>query len=427
MTPQSDFLVIAPVEPAHEDELRRLLASMNSAPGRVIPDHPIFPFARFDRIHFARFFIVEDLTTGDVRLYHRVAGQYPLYLAFAGEIDGDVDSFLREARDAAGEGLRTLFACCSDAPRDRDIAVWMSEHRIPSAASYVNWRGRTVRRAREEAALVDAVQRHCQAADHTATLAPRALHARLRELIKKDIAAGRLTLSAETATPAGWRIRNALHAVGGLVWLATALLLSLPLLPWLRRLEKTDAEYFVRVDEHSHALATIEDHDVTNQFAAMGTLKPGAVRLWVTRVVLFAIDWAARHVYTRGGLARVRTIHFARWVFLNDRRRVIFLSNYDGSLESYMDDFINKVWFGLNVVFSNGIGYPRTSWLVKGGCTDEQHFKMYLRRHQMPTQVWYSAHQGRTAADMERNGRIRRGLESSSPSSRELREWVALL
>ena len=76
------------------------------------------------------------------------------------------------------------------------------------------------------------------------------------------------------------------------------------------------------------------------------------------------MDYAARHLYTRGRLARVRTIHFARWVFLDGRKRVVFCSNYDGSLESYMDDFINKVGFGLNVVFSNGIGYPRTNWLV---------------------------------------------------------------
>ncbi len=120
--------------------------------------------------------------------------------------------------------------------------------------------------------------------------------------------------------------------------------------------------------------------------------------------------------YTRGGLARIRTIHFARWVFLDDRQRIVFFSNYDGSLESYMDDFINKVGFGLNVVFSNGIGYPRTNWLVLDGCSDERKFKEFLRRHQMPTQVWYKAYPGLTAVDLERNIRIRQGLESSSMS-----------
>ena len=90
----------------------------------------------------------------------------------------------------------------------------------------------------------------------------------------------------------------------------------------------------------------------------MGSLKPGLVRRWAAIALLSAIDFAARHVYTRGRLARVRTIHFARWVFLDGKTRVIFLSNYDDSLESYMDDFINKVGFGLNLSFSHGIGYP---------------------------------------------------------------------
>jgi hypothetical protein len=77
--------------------------------------------------------------------------------------------------------------------------------------------------------------------------------------------------------------------------------------------------------------------------------------------LLWLTDYGARHVYTRGHLARVQTIHFARWVFLNGRKQMVFASNYDGSLESYMDDFINKVGWGLNLLFSNGVGYPRAA------------------------------------------------------------------
>ena len=77
-----------------------------------------------------------------------------------------------------------------------------------------------------------------------------------------------------------------------------------------------------------------------------------------------ALDYATRHVFNRGNLAGVKTIHFARWVFLDGRRRVFFASNYDGSLESYMDDFIDKIAWGLNLVFTNGVGYPKTRWLV---------------------------------------------------------------
>jgi hypothetical protein len=143
-------------------------------------------------------------------------------------------------------------------------------------------------------------------------------------------------------------------------------------------------------------------------------------------LVLLAIDYTAKHIFNRGRLARVTTIHFARWVFLDGGRRVIFASNYDGSLESYMDDFINKVAFGLNVVFSNGIGYPRTNWLILDGAKDEQTFKEFLRRHQLPTQVWYNACPGLTALDRKRNALIRDGLERADMSDSEVQEWLQL-
>jgi hypothetical protein len=174
-------------------------------------------------------------------------------------------------------------------------------------------------------------------------------------------------------------------------------------------------------------LADLEDHDVTNQFSAMGTLKPGWWRRSTLVFVLWIVDYTTRHVYTRGHLARVSTIHFARWTFLDGKQRLLFASNYDGSLESYMDDFINKVAFGLNVVFTNGVGYPRTRWLVLDGAKDEQKFKYFIRRHELATEVWYNAHPGVTAVELERNSRIRAGLERPTMTDAEAREWLRLL
>ena len=93
----------------------------------------------------------------------------------------------------------------------------------------------------------------------------------------------------------------------------------------------------------------------------MGDVKPGRFRRWLVVALLRLLDYASRHIFRRGYLTRVQTIHFARWVLLDDDRRLLFASNYDGSLESYMDDFINKVAWGINVVFSNGVGFPRAS------------------------------------------------------------------
>ena len=444
MTPQSSFMVLAPIDPRREAELGRLLASMNGAPGHARPDNALVPFGQFDDLHVARFLIVDDRTLADNRAYGIPAPVYPRGLTFLGDVDGDADDFLVDVSGRAGPGLRAIFSCCEGFTAETDLLQWMRAHQVPAAAVYVNWRGRTVRQVREEAALRDAVERYVnRSTPEIERLTPRQVHERLRDLMMGDVRAGRLTLSADAPTPIGWRIANLLH-LASLPAVILILLLTLLLVPRivllgviavavlavvrLRVLEQTDPELCSRPPAKSVAeLALLEDHDVTNQFSAMGTLKPGPLRLWTTMLVLWVIDWAARHIYKRGRLARVRSIHFARWVFLDGRRRVIFLSNYDGSVESYMDDFINKVGFGLNVVFGNGIGYPRVRWLLLDGCHDERKFKDYLRRHQMPTQVWYKAYPGLTAVDLERNARLRQGLDASSLSERAAEDWVALL
>ena len=309
----------------------------------------------------------------------------------------------------------------------------MTAHDRPAAAHYVNWVGRTVRQIREASALRQALEGYLDAnAPALAGRAPAQVHDDLRAFVGRERQAGRLVLTPPEPTPLGWRIRKALHAVG----VPLALLLALPLLLLylpifaivLRRRERVDPEIAPRPDlEHVKRLADLEDHDVTNQFSAMGTLKPGLFRRTTLRFVLWIVSYTTRHVYTRGFLARVDTIHFARWTFLGDGSRLLFASNYDGSLESYMDDFINKVAFGLNVVFTNGVGYPRTRWLILDGAKDEQKFKYFIRRHELPTEVWYNAHPGLTAFELERNSRIRAGLERPTMTDAEAREWLQLL
>jgi hypothetical protein len=162
--------------------------------------------------------------------------------------------------------------------------------------------------------------------------------------------------------------------------------------------------------EHARRLGRIEDYAAQNQFSAVGFVKPGWFRRTIVLVVLFAIDYAARHVFTRADLAGVKSIHFARWTMLDGRRRAIFTSNYDGSVESYMDDFIDKVAFGLNASFSHGENFPRTRFLFFEGARREDEFKDHLRIRQIPTQVWYSAYDQLSAANLHNNAMIRSGL-----------------
>ncbi len=433
MTPQSNFMVLAPIKPEREADLRQLLDSMNRGPGQVDPNNSLLPFDEFDTLHFARFIILDDKTTEDVRVYGLTPRSYPLYLAFLGDVDGDVNAFLGKLIKRAGKGLGSIFSCCEGFAPNTDLLTWMKQHNAPAIAVYVNWRGRTVRQIREEAALCDALESYiAQNAAAFQGLPPRELHSRLLSFVNSEKSGGRLTLSDESPTPIGWQIRNLLHMVG----LPLLVLVLSPLLvlvaPFyiiaLRRLEKTDPVVCPMADQtHSEDLSRIEDHDVTNQFSAMGSLKPGLVRLLTTTFVLKTVNYGARHITRPGRLGRIRSIHFARWVFVAGKERMIFCSNYDGSVESYMDDFINKTGFGLNASFSNGIGYPRTNWLVRDGCIDERNYKEYLRRHTLVAQVWYKAYPGLTAVDLERNTRIRQGLEKTSMTDEQACEWVALL
>lgn len=431
--PQASFLYAAPVQPGREVQLRTLLASMNLSPGIVNPHNELVPFASFEYLHFARLLIVSDLADADRAVYNLSTATLPDYLVLMGEVDGTEKGFRTELVRYAQDGLRRLFSHCTGFDPDKDLIASLREMRVSSAAEYVNWVGRTAQQEREEELLRRSLLGFLQTNERElSSIGPREIWMRLRSYVQEQQRAGVLTLTAAPPTPWSWRLRNLFNLVAVplvLLLLSPLLLLYLPFfLIQQRRWEKNDPAVAPPLDPaHAHALEGIENYDVANQFSVFGSLKPGRIRLWSMRLLLWIVDYTARHIFYRGALARVQTIHFARWVVFDGGERVLFSSIYDGSLESYMDDFINKVGFGLNITFSNGIGYPRTRWLLLDGCKDEQTFKRVLRRHQLTTDVWYSATPGLTAANKQRNAMIRDGLQAESMTDRELGDWIALL
>ena len=432
MTPQSNFMVLAPIAAGQTDGLRQLLASMNREPGVVDRRNAVVPFGQLKRLHFARIVVLDDLSLDDIKAYGLPRVNYPIYLAFLGDFDGPIEEFFADLVQRAGEGLKRMFSHCDGFSSSTDLLSWMKTHNVSPNTIYVNWIGRTVQQVREEEALRQAMEKFIQ--ENSASLRamqPRQVCDTLKKFVAGEQQAGRIVLTPPEPTPLGWQIRNFVHLVGVplvLLVLLPFLLLYLPFFLFqLRRREKSDPEIAPRIDpDHARLLASLEDHEFANQFTAMGSVKPGLFRRWTLSFLLWVVNYTTRHIYNRGRLARVTTIHFARWVFLDGKKRLLFASNYDGSLESYMDDFINKVAFGLNLVFSNGIGYPTTNWLICDGAKDEQKFKYYIRRHELPTEVWYDAFPGLAALDKKRNTLIRQGLEQSSMTDSEIQEWLQL-
>jgi hypothetical protein len=444
-------MVAAPIVRGREADLRTLLLTMNHCPGTADPNNLLVPFAAFDTLHFARFVILNDATLGDLSVFGADAEfpDAPVYLAFLGDCDGPAELLLADFAHRAGDGLRKIFAYCVGFYPNGDLLDWMRRNSVKAAASYVNWIGRTVRQIREEAALHDALANHLAwyPTDRIKD-EPRQIHIALVRAVSEN--GPRLTPPA--ATPLGWqmrRLRYILAAAAAAFIVALPLLLLSPgaallvycavllmigavagvFLVCLRRHETTALDLRGQPkppsDQHLLALGALQDHDVTNQYTALGSFRPGPLSRWTTTIVWWLVNLATPILYPRGNLGRIKTIHFARWVFLDGKRRGMFASNYDGSSESYMDDFVNKVAFGLNLTFGQGVGYPRTRFLLSGGAALEQDFKNTQRRHSLPTEVWYKAYPGLTLFDIARNTRIRQGLERTRMTETEIRQWLA--
>ncbi|MGH8885999.1 MAG: hypothetical protein ACRDYX_12655 [Egibacteraceae bacterium] len=85
-------------------------------------------------------------------------------------------------------------------------------------------------------------------------------------------------------------------------------------------------------------------------------------------------------------IKQISTIHFARWVIFDNDQRLLFTSNFDGSWEGYLRDFSMKAPDGMDRIFGHCDGYPER------GCRDFEAFKEYVRKHQVPTDLFYAAY-----------------------------------
>ena len=432
MTPQSQFLLVAQVTPDRERGLRELLKTMNSKPGMADPTNAVLPFEQFERLHFARLVVLDDPTLGDIEAHGVSRPNLPVYLAFIGSCDGSASECIADLAQRAATGLRQIFLHCDDFNEDGDLLAWMQAHQRRLAVNYINWVGRTVRQIKEESALQRALAAKVPRMPRSSATDAQQLRRELIDFVDAEVSAGRLGLTPPDPTPLRWQIAKLLHLVAiplaGLILLPFLIVLSPLLIVILRTTENRDPEICPPPDPAALLeLQHLEDYDVTNQYTAFGSIKPGLFRRWLITLLLTLINYACRHISTRGFLARVQTIHSAFWAFVDDKRRLVFTSNYDGGHEAYMDDFVNKVAWGLNLAFSHGVGWPRTRWLIARGAYVEHKFKNYQRRHQLPTQVWYQAYPGLALVDLKRNQRIREGLERASVSDAQALAWLQLL
>jgi deferrochelatase/peroxidase EfeB len=179
---------------------------------------------------------------------------------------------------------------------------------------------------------------------------------------------------------------------------------------------------------HMEALMRCEDYrDVTqNHLAAQSRLKPGTLRKVTVRLALWVIAELIRLRSAPGFLDRIGTIHFACWYLVPGTDRLVFLSHYDGSWQSYLEDFIARLRAGLSSIWSNTRDFPVTSQLVGGGAGDGARFKRWARRQQLPVHVWFTGYPHLTAGSIRTNAYIAHGLASIQTQKKAAR-WLSRL
>jgi hypothetical protein len=418
---QEALTIVAKLDPRRVAALQPVLDELRRDPTR----NSVLPFGALPDCHFGRVLFMP--ATADLQ-GRPIAPQ----LILLSDCDGPANDHLERVVDVAKDGLDQLFGACEEYParpatRASRLA-FLRRNRIEVDANYVHRQGRTVEQIRLEAQLRAALQEVL--GDQGFGQVP-AVEVRKRIIaFVKNHPRWSWALHKPPAVGLGFRARNALDLAAlplGLIAFGPVIVpLATLIVALVRFAELRDPSDHIRPSvEHVQRLAELEDFFAHNGFTAGGYVKPGLVRQAVLRSVLKLIGWGTRHLFTRDSLAGVKSIHFARWIPLDGGKRVVFASNYDGSLENYNNDFIDLVSWGLNLVFSNGFGYPETSWLVFGGATREQQFKDYLRRHQIPTPAWYSAYPHLTALQIERNAALRTGL-SGRMNEREAQRWLRL-
>lgn len=83
-------------------------------------------------------------------------------------------------------------------------------------------------------------------------------------------------------------------------------------------------------------------------------------------------------------IKRISSIHFARWVIFDNDTRLLFTSNFDGTWEKYLRDFVELASDGLDAIWSNCVGYP--------GAKPFEGFKKYVEENQVKTDLFYPAY-----------------------------------
>lgn len=401
MVPKA-LTVIVRIMPGEEASLEDLLQDIGTHI-RTTP-HVRFPESRL--IHFARWAILPDPDHEGSRLL------------FACNYDGNLAALLDELV-AIAPALDQIWGKCEGYSGPSNLLPFIQQHSYKPGAFFIAFQTETVQTLRNAIALREHIQDFLDLPSVAQWLTRPSVVPFLNHLAQvprvvpwwKQL--GKVGLAMMTGVGSGVAaIATAIRS--GLITLvvAVARILGRP------AQSPTQTPDYPSTPAQRQALVEIEDRIVQNQMNIITDVQPG--RLLRLRLVLLMVNLAGKYLFPPGELLDIRTIHFARWVIIDGGKRMLFISNYDGSWENYIGDFVDKGNFGLNAIWNNSVNYPA------GGAQDIVTFRKFVRAYQIPSQVFYSAYPQATVKNLLRDRTISQTLAANFDRS-AVEAWLELL
>ncbi|XZF14145.1 hypothetical protein ACTHGU_20395 [Chitinophagaceae bacterium MMS25-I14] len=425
MTQHGAFSIIANITSGMKAQLVALLQQIVD---NDVETNSIIPFKKITSIHFARLLILDAGNDA-------YGNPLPDRLAFTTNYDNPTENHLHEMISVAGPGLWQIFSMTDNFPKGAFSATtlynYFLTHNKPAETFYKGIGYRSVQQVHNENQLRNLIEAF---ADNNAAALKKLPATEIRQKIIDHVFSNpefAWAKQPDAGPAAAWNFTfySKLTVVILLFIILLPLIIPFVIIWMLIMLsveirEKQTANPLTK--DHIRALVDRETQIVQAQFSALGNVKPGAFRLATMMFLLRMTDFLAPYLFSKGKLSGIPTVHFARWLIINNGKQMLFLSNYDGNSENYLRDFIHIAAKQLTLMFCHTEGYPKTRFMIFGGAKDAEGFMEWARSKQIITNVWYSANKEVSVRNIFNNGKIRAGLYGRMNEA-EARKWLETL
>lgn len=428
---QSIFVIVLPVTPGRQGTLRKFLSGLNYT-GKAPPGDPL-GYRSLEMLHYASLFLYDDPEDG-------------WSLVFESNIDGDTADYLQafvnhfSANDKS-QLVLDIFRNCQGFEHGEigGLCSYLRKHIVLPSTKYSGCVGRSRNQILFEAEIFSVAsqtldklppktdagaaakavwqaleadpkfrdiaaipQATPDAGDLLSALSPDDTPPLNPGAVKQAIASLHMVFRALRSCFRRSGIMPVVKAVFAAVVFVLAGIWNL-----LRKEPSAPADTWRPDPAHVRSQKAYEDFNPTNHMVSVVHLHSDFSRRAAKWAAFTLLDLLAEHEYTKGLLGAIPTIHFAHWAVLNDKRRLLFVSNFDGNWDSYLDDFTLKAARGLTLAWAHGKGFPRSAFMFSGGAAEGPAFIDWARRSMVPTLVWYNAYPHLSIRNINRNSVLR--------------------